>query len=119
MKISKGVFSLICAFICVSILISIGAVIYKESYPASLVTESPLRGSAESKTENEGTNRHYPRILKEYRGNIGIFSESGELLEIIDVAVVTLPVSERKRLENGIKARSDKEMRSLIEDFSG
>ena len=46
-------------------------------------------------------------------------TENGKLYGIIDVAVVTLPINERQRLENGIKISSEKELYSLIEDYTG
>lgn len=57
--------------------------------------------------------------LLEYDGKIGVYdSDSYELLEILDVYVVTLPDADKKMLEGGIGAESAKELVSLIEDYT-
>jgi len=127
MKIKKGLFSLICAFICASLIISIGAVIYNESLRISVPYSEISKNKIENVIENGGENNSIltqidPQnvcILKEYNGSIGVFSEQGELLDVINVPVVTLPLSERQQLQKGIKTKSEKELYSLIEDYTG
>lgn len=58
-------------------------------------------------------------MLREHNGKIGIFStESGELLEVLEVHIKTLPTADRALLREGISARSKKELLSLIEDYT-
>ena len=58
-------------------------------------------------------------IIKEHNGKIGIFNEDGELIDTLNVSTITLPLPERERLSNGIKLRSEKELYSLIENYTG
>lgn len=58
-------------------------------------------------------------ILKEYNGIIGVFNEYGELTDIIDVEIKSLPRQDQAMLIDGIKAYSKKELSALIEDYTG
>ena len=57
-------------------------------------------------------------IVKEHLGKIGIFKSEGEAIHIIDVYTKTLPEADRQLLEEGIWVSSQKELNSLIEDYS-
>ena len=57
-------------------------------------------------------------LVKEYRGQIGIFSSDGTLLEILDTYIKTLPEADRTLLGEGIWVESRKALNSLIEDYS-
>lgn len=57
-------------------------------------------------------------IVREYEERIGIFNEADELLDIIDVYTKTLPEADRLMLKEGIVISSEKELSSLIEDYS-
>lgn len=57
--------------------------------------------------------------LLEYDGKIGVYdSESLELVEILNVYVITLPDADKAMLKDGISANSVKELVSLIEDYT-
>lgn len=57
-------------------------------------------------------------IIREYEGRIGIFSEGGVLLDVIDVYVKTLPETDKNLLRDGIRITSDQALRAIIEDYS-
>lgn len=58
-------------------------------------------------------------IAKEYEEKIGIFDTAGRLLQTIDIYTKTLPKTDRALLREGIELRSEAELISLIEDYSG
>ena len=58
-------------------------------------------------------------IAKEYEEKIGIFDTSGCLVQTIDIYTKTLPKTDRALLREGIELRSEDELISLIEDYSG
>lgn len=58
-------------------------------------------------------------MLKEYNGVIGVFDMSGVLTDIIDVEIKALPEADRAMLSTGIMAHSNRELASLIEDYTG
>lgn len=58
-------------------------------------------------------------MLKEYNGVIGVFDMSGVLTDIIDVEIKSLPEADRVMLSAGIPAHSNRELASLIEDYTG
>ena len=57
--------------------------------------------------------------VKSYEGKIGVFTSEGKLIETIEVYVKTLPKADRDMLEEGIKVKNNKELDSLIEDYTG
>jgi hypothetical protein len=57
-------------------------------------------------------------IVKEYFDQIGVFSEEGELVRMIEIYVKTLPEADRILLREGIKLTSDKALEALIEDYT-
>jgi len=71
---------------------------------------------AESVPPPEETASGY--LVKEYHGQIGIFSSDGSLLEILDTYVKTLPEADRTLLGEGIWVTTREELNSLIEDYS-
>lgn len=56
--------------------------------------------------------------VREYGEKIGVFDEADELIDIIDVYTKTLPEADRLMLKEGIVIDSEKELNSLIEDYS-
>ena len=58
-------------------------------------------------------------MLKAYNGIIGVFNEHGELTDIIEVDIKSLPRQDQTMLETGIWAASHQELASLIEDYTG
>ena len=73
----------------------------------------PEMTKAESSTSENGI-----FIVKEYENKIGIFNESGELIEVIDVYTKTLPNTDQRLLEEGITIYSRSELNAIIEDYS-
>ena len=117
-KTSKGLQALMWSFVIISLIIGIGTVIINNT------SLEIIHGNlADAEIDKSAAPVQYEQkisyVLKEHNGKIGIFTESGKLYSIIDVAVVTLPINERQRLENGIKISSEKELYSLIEDYTG
>jgi hypothetical protein len=58
-------------------------------------------------------------LIKEYTGKIGIFDESGILIKEINVVTVTLPLKERKKLNQGFLVNSIDDLEKFIEDYTG
>jgi len=60
----------------------------------------------------------YQRLcMREVGGKIGIYSEDGYLIRMIDVQVKTLPQKDREELSRGIYVNSWRELASLIQDY--
>ena len=57
-------------------------------------------------------------IVKEYCGQIGIFSTEGTLLYVLDTYVKTLPEADRRLLGEGIRIDSKAELLSIVEDYT-
>lgn len=72
----------------------------------------------ENHEEINNTQKSSVYIMREHRGIIGIFSESGDLLEIIETPIVSLPKKDREKLLIGININGERELSSLREDYS-
>ena len=58
-------------------------------------------------------------IVGEWEGRLAVFSEGRQTPDqVYDVYISTLPEEEQKRLETGIPASSEKELASLLEDYT-
>ena len=57
-------------------------------------------------------------IVREYEERIGIFSDNGELLDVIDIYTKTLPATDQNLLREGIRISSEQALRAIIEDYS-
>ena len=58
-------------------------------------------------------------ILREYNGEIGIFSSDSSVpLRIIEVKVSSLPDGDRSALSDGVYAANEDELNKRIEDYS-
>ena len=57
--------------------------------------------------------------VKSVNGQIAIFDQSGALVRTLNVAVATLPRTDREQLAVGIVIRGEEELNALIEDYSG
>ncbi len=55
--------------------------------------------------------------MREADGKIGIYSDDGYLIRMIDVQVKTLPLSDQEELSRGIYVNSWRELISLIRDY--
>lgn len=76
-----------------------------------------VKVSALIKEESEQSENMF--MLKEYNGIIGVFNESGELTDIIEVDIKSLPRQDQTMLTTGIWATSRQELAALIEDYTG
>jgi hypothetical protein len=72
----------------------------------------------ESETETPPESESERYVVKEYHGQIGIFSSDGTLLEILDTYVKTLPDADRALLGEGIWVETREALNALIEDYS-
>ena len=68
---------------------------------------------------SESTNNEISFIVKSHKGKIGIFSNNGDLIQIIDVYIKTLPIADREMLKEGIDIKNVDELRDIIEDYTG
>ena len=57
-------------------------------------------------------------IIKEHEKKIGIFSEDGALLRVLDIYTNTLPSTDQRLLREGIVVTSQSDLYALIEDYS-
>lgn len=73
----------------------------------------------DKKAESDANEGEILYIAKEYENKIGIFDTSGRLLRSIDIYTKALPKADRALLREGIELRSEAELISLIEDYSG
>ena len=69
----------------------------------------------EENTETEETTW----VVREHEEKIGIFSEDGVLLRVVDVYTKTLPKADRVLLREGIAVSSRQDLYALMEDFGG
>ena len=122
MKISKGMFALLCSFIAASIIISIGCIVLIENrqtvYHGSLSDEYTEESKQASPT-TAGNSKNEKYLVREYHGYIGVFGKDGTLLETVSVAVVALPIDEREKLRNGFYLESEEMLKKVIEDYTG
>jgi hypothetical protein len=120
MKITKGIFTLLCSFIAAAVIIAIGCVIMNES--SKTVLHGGLSGKYTAEAENaaptvSNTDKKY--LMCDYHGDIGIFDLDGNLIKTLNVATVTLPIAEREKLSVGFYIDSDTELQKIIEDYTG
>jgi len=74
---------------------------------------------SESTTTEDTTSTTVYYLAKAYQSKIGIFDQNGTLIQVLDVYTKTLPQADRDLLEEGIELYSQKELNSLIEDYTG
>ncbi len=72
-----------------------------------------------SQTEIESETEKTEYTVKSYEGKIGIFTDNGTLVRVIDVYIKTLPKADRNLLEKGFIVTNESELRSVIEDYTG
>ncbi len=121
MKITKGMFALLCSFIAAAIIVAVGSIVFIENnqavYHGGLSSEYTEEDKNASPTTANNKSGKY--LIREYNGSIGVFCKDGTLIKTISVAVVTLPLDEREKLENGFYAESDEMLKKIIEDYTG
>ena len=57
-------------------------------------------------------------IVREYEGQIGVFTEDGKLVKTLNVYTKTLPETDRRLLKEGIRVTSERQLYSILEDYS-
>lgn len=127
MKTNKrliALFGTYSAILLVSAIIGITVLISKSEKEVETLTETVIQTEYVyvwadiPATEAQTTVDNRVWIVKEYNDVIGVFSEIGELEQVIDVYVKTLPEADRNLLREGIRVTSERQLRALIEDYS-
>ena len=116
MKSNKK-FWLLCAVLIAVISLVILSLSALYTAAKAIRTSKETRVTDETK-KTEDTQKSLSYTIREYRGRIGVFSESGDLLEIIDTPIIALPQSDRDKLSLGITVRNESELSSFREDYS-
>ena len=115
--INKGILSVLCAFTAAANAISIGSALSNQNNERN---ETDLYNGYYCENESTPVNTADPvYILHEYEGVVGIFDTSNTLIDVIDISVISLPMSERQRLASGFRICGDEELNRLIEAYSG
>ncbi len=81
--------------------------------------DSQVSSLIQIKDEAVETQQEETFMLKEYNGIIGVFNESGTLMDILEVEIKSLPRQDQTMLGTGIWVFSRQELAALIEDFTG
>ena len=117
---NKKIFWINISAAAVTVLISITALIIlcfsgKGSCVQTVIPEasSPKAGETVSASEEPEYR------LCEVDGVVGVIDRNGNILEKINVPVITLPKSDQERLKRGITVFGDRELEKAKEDFSG
>ena len=82
-----------------------------------IITETESEKITEAQIESETEEVIY--TIKIYEGKIGIFTDNGSLVRVLEVYVKTLPKTDQKLLEKGVSVTSEAALRSIIEDYMG
>ena len=82
-----------------------------------IITETETEKITEDQIESETEGFIY--TVKSYEGKIGIFTDSGALVRVLEVYIKTLPKTDQNLLEKGVLVTSEAELRSIIEDYTG
>ena len=82
-----------------------------------IITETDSEAITETQIENETTEFIY--TVKSYEGKIGIFTDSGALVRVLEGYIKTLPKADQNMLEKGVLVTSEAELHSIIEDYTG
>ncbi len=70
--------------------------------------------------QNENLTVSDKYTVREYEGQIAVFSDDSELpVKVFDTSVANLPQCDRELLELGITVETPEELQKLIEDFTG
>lgn len=71
-------------------------------------------------TQNEELPVSDKYTLREYEGQVAVFSEGSELpVKVFDTSVSALPQCDREQLKLGITVETPEELQKIIEDFTG
>lgn len=82
-----------------------------------LKEESIFVSTEEEEPSTEADVLYQKFCMKETNGRIGVYSEEGFLIRIIDANVELLPERERNALREGITVNSWRELAALIQDY--
>lgn len=139
MDVSK-VFALLCAFllvICLSLSITTVALLHNtarqgeewqsradavietlENFSNENTEDTPEAETDVESSPSVDADILYQRLcMREVGGKIGIYSEDGYLIRMLDVEVQTLSKKDREELSKGIYVNSWRELVSLIQDY--
>lgn len=72
-----------------------------------------------TQSDTSVTDREEIYTVRGYMGKIGIFSNDGTLVRIIEVYTKTLPEADQRLLEEGIQIFGKKQLNAIIEDYTG
>ena len=81
--------------------------------PSSIPSPS---AAAVIRTNEEDKSSGY--VVGVYEGKIAVFSGNGDLSQVYDVRVSTLPEYDQKQLEKGIYVNDLSTLKTLIEDYT-
>lgn len=80
----------------------------------------PKKSMSKRIAENTSYSISSRYTLREYEGQIAVFSDDSEMpVKVFDTAVSALPKSDREQLKLGITVETPEELQKLIEDFTG
>ncbi len=88
--------------------------------PTEAVTEAvtlPLHESPETRPSAEAVEPTALYLVGVHEGRIGLFDAAGNLIETVNVFVMTLPDADRAALEVGIPVASPEEGRTVMEAY--
>ena len=119
-----GTYSAILLIVCI---LGISILVKKKNEPEpEIIVETVLKTDqvyvlldVEEETKEASAPPAVLFIAREYEEKIGIFDTDGRLIQTIDIYTKTLPKTDRALLREGIELRSEDELISLIEDYSG
>lgn len=80
-------------------------------------SETDTETATETESETQTSETEY--TVKSYEGKIGIFTDNGTLIRVIDVYIKTLPKADRTLLEKGFVVLGETELYAIIEDYTG
>ena len=84
------------------------------------VQKTVLALSEQMEDESQTESRADPLwLVMEYDGKVAVFSPGSVTpVQILDTPVAVLPEADRQMLSEGIRAWSDEELQTLLEDYS-
>lgn len=105
-------------FICLAVSVSGLSARLKQTpgEPSISTAETVYVYNENDETSLSTTEEHW--IVKAYNEKIGIFNPDGELVEIIDTYIKSLPGKDQALLREGFEVNSKKELYSVIEAYS-
>lgn len=127
-----GLKKMILALSCAAILFLTVLLLVGLQKPESDVPEPPHSNTLYYSTANKNSSQENNRnsssppvsssqtvyIVREYKGQIGVFAENEETpSQIVDVPVDILPEADQKMLKDGITVRGEDKLNSILEDY--